>query len=816
MGTWLPAALPAAVALALLLGPGWVLARLAGVRGLVAAGAAAGLSIGVLGVSAVVAGAAGVRWSPLVVVAGTAVSAAGAFALGRWVRGEAAADARRRAALAAAALVGPRHRAGAHAARAAARPAGHPAGRPVGERGGTATAPLSAPRAGGATSLALLERPVAAVTAPPHTGTGTRGSGGTGGSRRSWPGPPPAPPGAHAVPTRRELREAARRADRPRGATAAGVDVAERPWVVAAAAAAGLLTALALTLPRTLEAIGTPRAVSQSFDAVFHLNAVRHVLVTGDASSLTLGTLTAPERTTAFYPAAWHGLVALVAQASGAGVDVATNATAVVVAAVLCPLATAAMVRALAGPRPVAVALGAALPAAVVAAPQVQLEWGVLYPLVLSSLALPAGLALLVTAVRRGGAGGLRGPVVRPGVGAVRLGAAAPRRRFAHLGVAAALVPGMALAQTSTVFALMVLTLPLGVAALAGWAARRSGTGRTGWLVAVAGVLATVGVVAAGWAWVDASATIASLRTTDWVAKSSWQQAVRHAAVMGYLGRPAALLPAALAAAGLVLALFHRGWRWLAAAHLLGSALYVFARGVDSDLSQVLTGFWYNDAYRMPVLPAVTGIALAALAGGQLLALAARALPGARGRAPAVQLAGCALALAAVVLGAGGPSVQRGYAELAANHAVTDDVALADMLSRSERRLLERLPEHVPEGVAVAGNPWNASALVYGLTGRPTPFPHLQHAFDPPRRVVAERLRDAATDPAVCPAVRELGVGYVLDFGPARLWGGDDPEAGRDRRYPGLEGLDDPAVADGFELVDREGGARLYRVAACG
>ncbi|CAA9395746.1 MAG: hypothetical protein AVDCRST_MAG35-625, partial [uncultured Quadrisphaera sp.] len=73
MGTWLPAALPAAVALLLLLLPGLVTARLAGVRGLVAAGAAPGLSIGVLGVSAVVAGAAGVRWSLPVVAAGTAV-----------------------------------------------------------------------------------------------------------------------------------------------------------------------------------------------------------------------------------------------------------------------------------------------------------------------------------------------------------------------------------------------------------------------------------------------------------------------------------------------------------------------------------------------------------------------------------------------------------------------------------------------------------------------------------------------------------------------------------------------------------------------
>jgi hypothetical protein len=38
--------------------------------------------------------------------------------------------------------------------------------------------------------------------------------------------------------------------------------------------------------------MGLPDAVSQTYDAVFHYNAVARILTDGDASALTLGTLT--------------------------------------------------------------------------------------------------------------------------------------------------------------------------------------------------------------------------------------------------------------------------------------------------------------------------------------------------------------------------------------------------------------------------------------------------------------------------------------------------------------------------------------------
>jgi hypothetical protein len=73
--------------------------------------------------------------------------------------------------------------------------------------------------------------------------------------------------------------------------------------------------------------------------------------------------------------------------------------------------------------------------------------------------------------------------------------------------------------------------------------------------------------------------------------------------------------------------------------------------------------------------------------------------------------------------------------------------------------------------------------------------------------LLASSLRDAGTDPAVCDALVAFGSpAYVVDFGP----GENSPG-----RYvmPGFTGLDGQP---GFELVDHEGDASLWRITACG
>ncbi len=70
--------------------------------------------------------------------------------------------------------------------------------------------------------------------------------------------------------------------------------------------------ATGITIGRILN---TPDAISQTFDAVFHLNAVEWILQTNNASSLRLF-LEAPQGSV--YPLGWHTLVALAMKLCGA------------------------------------------------------------------------------------------------------------------------------------------------------------------------------------------------------------------------------------------------------------------------------------------------------------------------------------------------------------------------------------------------------------------------------------------------------------------------------------------------------------------
>ncbi|MEQ7734944.1 DUF6541 family protein, partial [Escherichia coli] len=75
------------------------------------------------------------------------------------------------------------------------------------------------------------------------------------------------------------------------------------------------------------EIFGNADNISQTFDNVFHLNAVRYIVETGNASSLLISGFTSSTGVGGFYPAAWHDVVSLTQQLTGTTVPAAVNAT---------------------------------------------------------------------------------------------------------------------------------------------------------------------------------------------------------------------------------------------------------------------------------------------------------------------------------------------------------------------------------------------------------------------------------------------------------------------------------------------------------
>ena len=554
--------------------------------------------------------------------------------------------------------------------------------------------------------------------------------------------------------------------------------------------------------------LNTPDAISQTYDAVFHLNAVEWILKTGNASSLRL-LLEAPQGSV--YPLGWHTVIAAAMRLCGAtDIPLATNAMVLAVSGLVWTSGCLALTHILLRGRPLALLVAAVMAGSFSAFPILLLNWGVLYPNFLSVALLPALLAAARELVPTAGA--------RPTGLVLPAGA---------LGVG-----GLGLTQPNTAATLLLALVILAVA-------RAVTTVRTPPAERPAGALRRQALVSGGLAAALVLTWIlmrpprgAAIWGPSYATSGSIGEAITSMAVQ----LPLIWVPAVLAFIGFVAALRTDGYRWLAVLHATTGALYVIARSAEEgDLRFFMVGIWYNDASRLGALLPVTAVPLAVLGifaaarwtralATQLSAarwtrvLSARLSDaqwarGARERLTAIgervrilswwRWAACPVLVLFLVQtgplsGAMSDSVktlERTYMFSADSPSITPD----------ERALIDELPDLIDKDAVVAVDPRSGAALAYALAGVDTTLKHLLHRHDPEVYVIQDKLNKAATDPTVCPAIRKLGATYALYF-PGKTISNQKP-------FPGFTHLD---TAPGFELVAKQGDAALYRITACG
>jgi hypothetical protein len=558
--------------------------------------------------------------------------------------------------------------------------------------------------------------------------------------------------------------------------------------------AAGLAVGIAVGLTRLVLYIGDPEAISQTNDAVFHLNALRWIAESGSASSFDLSAVTG---SSVFYPGAWHAVTSLTAMVSGAQIPVAVNMVTLVTAVAVWPLGIAWLTRE-ASRSAVATAVAAGLSASLLTFPMLMVQWGVLYPNLLSVALLPAAVAIVVAAPRWIGG---ESPV-----------AGTPRAVILVAVLVLGTLGALALAQPATLLAWVVLA-----GSFATWwcvprALRRRGRRRAVLLAALAAAWAG-GVLL----WiVFARSTTGShwppFRGKLWV--------VADVALNGQVMLPFAVAVSILMVAGLVVAVRRPELRWLATSWVLLSGLYVVAAAIGQPLlRRWLVGPWYADPYRLAALAPVTVVPLAAIgvaaAAAWIVSRAGkRSADSGSGTAPndgVPRSAGWwALGVGAVVA-IGGliispvvlmPKVIERQWDTESRYASQDD----SWLSPDERALLEQLDELVPEDARVIGNPSTGTGFGYMLSGRDV-FPRTwAHPRSSAWETISVDLREAGTDPAVCEALEAYGdAEYVLDFGEGEATPG---------RFI-LPGMTDFGGQPGFDLVAEVGDASLWRLTAC-
>ncbi len=549
--------------------------------------------------------------------------------------------------------------------------------------------------------------------------------------------------------------------------------------------AVGLLGAGALIALQMASAIGEPDNISQTFDNVFHLNAVRWAIDSGNASPLNLGAFTG----IGAYPSAWHAMTSIVAMATGAGIPVAVSVTNIAIGAVAWPLGVLFLVRQVMGRRLVATAAAMIFVPAFTGFPLMMIDWGVLYPNLLSIALLPAALGLVFSAMGLGK--GWR-----------------PSSPVAWLLVLVA-VPAVAVAHPSTLMALLAFALPAVI--LWTWGlvvpllpANTPERRRRLWLI-IGAAFITVAALALVWRKFRPPPGAAG-----WGAVETPPQVIGEIFLGGAMQRPAALIIAVCMMAGLVRILVTRRQLWLLGTFLVAAILFFYAAGLDFSPRWFLTGVWYYDSYRLAALLPVAMIGPAALGATYLWDWAHTRLAARRrrkGLAGATvspwRIPAYAAGILALVIGTQYGVMTWAVVHANANYQATDTSSL---LSSDEEALLKRLDKTVEPGAVIAGLPSSGAALAYAYSGREVLQPHILTTHGEDVDIVNAGLKSAGEFPWVCDSVRKLNVKYALDFGTRTVTG----------TMAGLGGLLDLDWSKSMELVDQQGpNAKLYKVTAC-
>ncbi|MGF2948506.1 DUF6541 family protein [Microbacterium alcoholitolerans] len=548
-------------------------------------------------------------------------------------------------------------------------------------------------------------------------------------------------------------------------------DAAPSPlrWILPAAIGAGI----ALSIWRVVAYVQDPSGVSQTNDAVFHMNAIRYILETDNASSLHVNSVIGGR---SFYPAAWHGIVSLVVLLTGAEITVAANMFTLVIAAVIWPLGIAWLARAVTTSSAVA-AYAAILAGALQTFPLLMFQWGVLFPNALSTAMIPAAVALVITVPRWAGATRKAAHVVRVAL-LILVGVAA-----ILLAQPAGILPWMAVCAVWLTFQIF--------SHLADWR----------WPWVLVSVVMLWAVVVAIWLYL-AQGTSGS----HWPPFRGKLEVFLDVLLNGQVTIPFAFGVSALMLVGLIVAARAVALRWFAVAWAGISALYLMVAAIGAPVIRVgILGAWYADPYRIASLAPIVVIPLAAIGADALVrAISARFR---RSAEPASTLVGLGATVAfmivlIIVRPVAMPAVTQGTFDRESRYLASADA----FLSPDERELLRKLPEYVPADARIIGNPSTGSGFGYFISGLDVYPRTWATPTTAAWQEIASGLREAASDSAVCDALAVLeNPEYVLDFGP-----GDNSPG----RYV-MPGMTDFAGQPGFELVTSVGDVSLWRITAC-
>ncbi|GAA3460373.1 hypothetical protein GCM10018963_23860 [Saccharothrix longispora] len=530
--------------------------------------------------------------------------------------------------------------------------------------------------------------------------------------------------------------------------------------------AAGLAVGLAVGAVTFLRGIGSLDRLSQDWDAPHHGNLVRWLAEHQTSVVSTAGAIgNQPDNTSYFYPSTYHELLALLLDEAGTSLPVLLNLGALSTV-LIWPVGIAALGLAWRLP-PLAVAFAAAVSTWFSPFPYDSLWRGPLWPYVAGIALIPALLALVKYLVEPRG---VTGPVA-----------------------IAVVVAGMVGLQTSLaviVFALLLIIFLCCVFRQVPIDWRRAwptllATVLLGLVVSVPLILPSLGA---------ASGVTAALWSSEATPAGAFGQMLTFSGVVAFpqwwIGLPALL--------GIFVMVRRRLMTWMVVVYAVFGVLYAATVSLETPLVHQLTGFFYNDHWRLAaLLPLPGSIAFGvftAAAGGWLVERRRSRIPSSW---PTERVAVAASLVVFLLLAAvSGAYVGRNSSRLAQTYGNGPTVSAA------EQEAYRWLGERVRPGERVMNDVVDGSAWMYAVAKvEPVVWTFYGTPPDSPQTYLARNLNKVATSPRVREELDELRVRYVIvGRGFVR------PER---KTAQGLVGL---GRTEGFREVFENEGATIYEI----
>lgn len=548
-------------------------------------------------------------------------------------------------------------------------------------------------------------------------------------------------------------------------------------------------------------------SITQLYDNYSHLNGVRELYDSGYYFDLTRG----------IYPQAWLSLAALGSSFLDGAVPVSINSLNYILMAVVLPLSIFLFISTVLPNDRKTLLFGSVSSLAFIAFPYCFISFGPLFPNLSGYSMVPISISLLALSLS---------PDTQSKTRILRMVFYFPLSIFAIFFL-----------HQSAFFVGVVIAVPLLCHIIWTYSSTLLDSMNHPALIKFAMIFITVIVACAAWIVVYKLPMLQNTVSFAWASFQSPLQALYSLLTLSltktnsaYTGAEAAQITLAIVVAtGIAFCLIKRRNIWLVVCFIIAGSMYIINTSMGGSIKSLLTGFWYNDSFRVAAIVALIGIPLAAIGLSTLFTTTQRLIIILSTSTPNRRYISASLAaITILVFGVLNyyPCIEsNGRGATTAFGIENEKLREVNSLAENENALdikeidfLNEVKKTVPGNSVIINIPYDGSLFSYGTTGLDVYF--RRYWYDEPTdinasndadSIIRSKLSQISTDKEVQNAAKQIGAEYVLLLDSGNIDNGAYyMETYTPEWWVGITSISDST--EGFEIVLSKDDMRLYKI----